>query len=119
MAEKDILEVATHIEAATEVDGHAAPAAPGDRNALPVLAVPTQVRRPWRSTIRTTFQALVALATLVPFIAAGVYDGSADYPAVVGQVLAVAAAISRVMALPGVEKFLRTFLPWLAAAPKA
>lgn len=84
-----------------------------------VVVDPTQIRRPWRSTFRTAFQALVALATLVPFVVAGIYDGSADYPAVVGQVLAVAAAVSRVMALPQVERFLRTFLPWLAAAPKA
>jgi hypothetical protein len=84
-----------------------------------VIVDPTQVRRPWRSTARTVFQALVALATLIPFVVAGIYDGSADYPAVVTQVLGVAAGVSRVMALPQVEKFLRTFFPWLAAAPKS
>lgn len=78
---------------------------------------PTQIRRPWRSTARTVFQAVVALATLVPFVVSGVYDGSADYPAVVGQLLAVSAAVTRVMALPQVESFLRRFAPWLAAAP--
>lgn len=81
------------------------------------LAAPTQVRRPWRSTARTVFQALVALATLLPFVIAGVYDSAADYPAVVVQLLAAAAAVTRVMALPQVEQFLRTFLPFLAAAP--
>lgn len=94
-------------------------ALPGAEPTFLASVTPTQVRRPWRSTFRTTFQALVALATLVPFIAAGWYDGAADYPAVVVQVLGFAAAISRVMALPGVEKFLRDFLPWLAAAPKS
>lgn len=91
----------------------AAPAASG----VVVGVTPTQVRRPWRSTVRTAFQALIALATLAPLIVGGVYTSSASYPAVVVQVLAVAAAITRVMALPGVETFLRRFAPFLAAAP--
>jgi hypothetical protein len=91
-----------------------APAAPG----VLVGVNPTQVRRPWRSTIRTVFQGLVALATLLPFVVSGVYSSEADYPAVVVQVLAVSGAITRVMALPQVEVFLRRFAPFLAAAPK-
>lgn len=82
-----------------------------------VVVTPTQVRRPWRSTTRTIFQALVALATLLPLVLAGVYDSESDYPAIVVQVLAAAAAVTRVMALPQVEEFLRRFLPFLAAAP--
>lgn len=76
---------------------------------------PTQLRRPWRATLRTAFQAIVALATLAPFLAGGIYQAD-DYPVVVGQVLAVSAAVTRVMALPQVEDFLRRFLPFLAAA---
>lgn len=91
----------------------AAPAPTG----VTVGVIPTQVRRPWRSTLRTAFQALVALATLLPLVVSGVYSSSADYPAVVVQVLGVAGAVTRVMALPGVENFLRRFLPFLAAAP--
>lgn len=83
-----------------------------------VLVDPTQVRRPWRSTVRTLFQAVVALATLLPFVAAEIYSNAADYPAVVAQVLTVAGGLARVMAHPKVEQFLRTFLPFLAAAPK-
>jgi hypothetical protein len=78
---------------------------------------PTQVRRPWRATIRTAFQAALALATLIPFVVSGVY-GDAETPALVTQVVLVAAAVSRVMALPQVEVFLRTFAPFLSAAPK-
>lgn len=81
-----------------------------------VVVEPTQVRRPWRTTIRTGFQATVALASLIPFIVTGAY-GDAETPAVVTQVVVVSGAVSRVMALPQVETFLRTFLPWLAAAP--
>lgn len=89
----------------------------GDPITPAVLVTPTQVRRPWRSTARTIFQALVALATLLPFVLAGVYSSAADYPAVVVQLLAAAGVVTRVMALPQVEQFLRTFLPFLAAAP--
>lgn len=83
-----------------------------------VAVTPTQVRRPWRSTIRTTFQLVLALATLLPFIAAGVYVDAEAAPVAVGQVLAIAATITRVMAIPQVEAFLRQWMPWLAAAPK-
>lgn len=82
------------------------------------LADPTQVRRPWRSTARTIFQAAVGLASLAPMIAAEVYDSSADYPAAVVQILAVSAAVTRFMAKPRVERILRRRLPFLAAAPR-
>lgn len=77
---------------------------------------PTQVRRPWRSTVRTVFQALVALAVLFPVLVetTGLKPEDAPWLAIP---LAVAAAIARVMALPQVETFLRRFLPFLAAAP--
>lgn len=80
---------------------------------------PTQLRRPWRATVRTVFQLMLALATLLPFIASGIYDDVDQAPVVVGQVLAVAAGVTRVMAAPQVEAFLKRFAPWLAAAPKA
>lgn len=79
------------------------------------MATPTQVKRPWRATVRTVFQFILALLTLLPFLVTGVYHDSDAAPAVVGQVLAVAAAATRVMALPQVEDFLQRFFPWLAA----
>lgn len=83
---------------------------------------PTQVRRPWRTTVRSIFQALVAFAALAPLIAAGVEEATgvdlSGVPFVVVALLACA-AVTRVMAIPGVEVFLRTYLPFLAAAPKA
>ena len=79
------------------------------------MATPTQVKRPWRATARTVFQFVIALATLLPFLAAGVYHSADAAPAAVGQVLAVAAAITRLMALPQVEQFLQSWFPWLAA----
>lgn len=88
--------------------------------AVPVLVQPTQVRRPWRSAFRTVFQGAVGLASLAPVIAVGVYQGDdpGTYPYAVGQALAVAGAVTRVMAVPGVEAWLRRWVPWLAAAPK-
>lgn len=82
---------------------------------------PTQVRRPWRTTARSVFQALVGLAVIAPLIAAAVEEATGyDLQGVpfIAAVLAGAAAVARVMAVPGVEEWLRRFLPFLAAAPK-
>lgn len=75
---------------------------------------PTQARHPWRATTRTVFQAAIALASLLPVI---VIAGGIDTQAGVIQVLAVCAAMTRIMAMPAVNDFLRDFLPWLAAQP--
>ena len=76
------------------------------------MGTPTQVRHPWRSTVRTAFQAFVGLAVLMPYLvdAAGVDE---TLPGVAGA-LAVSTAVSRIMALPQVEEFLARFLPWLS-----
>ena len=79
-------------------------------------APPTQVRRPWRAMIRTGFQALVSLCAMLPLLV-GASGLDEQVPAVAGAV-AVAAGVTRVMALPAVEAFLQRFVPWLAAAPR-
>lgn len=81
---------------------------------------PTQIRRPWRSTARTVFQAFVMLC----FIAPAIYSAAAQHDPQLATGwaaggLAIAGAVTRVMAVPGVERFLRRFLPFLAAAPKS
>jgi hypothetical protein len=86
--------------------------------AAAVAAAPaTQVRRPWRSTVRTLFQLAVGLAPMLPLIV-GASGLDETAPAVAGA-LAISGAVTRVMALPQVEQFLQRFLPWLAAAPAA
>lgn len=80
------------------------------------LQPPTQVRRPWRATLRTVLQALVSVCAMLPLLV-GASGLDEQVPAVAG-VLAVAAAVTRIMALPAVEAFLQQFLPWLAAAPR-
>ena len=82
------------------------------------MTAPTQVRRPWRTTVRTVAQALLALAVMAPVLVAATGLHTAQLPWLAG-VLAVAAGVTRVMALPQVEDFLRAYLPWLAAAPPA
>lgn len=83
-----------------------------------VAVEPTQTRRPWRTTLRGLFQAFVGLAALAPAIAAAVEEATGyDLDGVPFIVVALAscAAVTRVMALPGVEDFLARFLPFLAA----
>lgn len=81
-----------------------------------VTVTPTQVRRPWRSTARTTFQAIVALAAMFPILVAtsGLDPEALPWLAIP---VAIAAALTRLMAVPQVEEFLRQFVPFLAAAP--
>lgn len=78
----------------------------------------TQIAHPWRSTARTVLQAAVALAVLAPTIwTAATQDDPATATGLAAGVLAVAGGFARVMALPGVENFLQSYLPFLAAGP--
>ncbi|WP_306365429.1 hypothetical protein [Nocardia sp. CC227C] len=76
----------------------------------------SQVRYPWRATVRTVFQLVVGVATAMPAIIAA--SGLPETAAGVGVALAVSAAITRVMAIPAVDTALRVWAPWLAAEPK-
>lgn len=77
----------------------------------------TQIRKPWRTTARSAFQFIVALATLLPVLVDSLGLDRA-LPVVAGA-LALAAVVTRVMALPQVESFLQSFVPWLAASPRS
>ena len=50
------------------------------------------------------------------YTAASQHDPAVATGAAAG-VLAVTGAVTRIMALPGVDAGLRTYVPWLAAAP--
>lgn len=80
---------------------------------------PTQTRHPWRAMLRTVFQAGLAIATLAPTVAAVGGLDKLDPRWGVTQVLAVCAAVTRIMAIPGVNNLLRSVLPFLATDPKA
>lgn len=73
---------------------------------------PTQVRNPWRTAFRTAFQVTLALASLIPVAAAA---GGLETKAGVAQVIGVCVIVTRIMAMPAVDEFLRRFMPWLAA----
>lgn len=77
---------------------------------IAIQTVPTQVRKPWQATIRTVLQLVLSIALVLPLVFAGV-------PAVgfIPGMLAVAAGLTRVMALPQVEELLSTYVPWLSA----
>ncbi|MER7164483.1 hypothetical protein ABT336_00170 [Micromonospora sp. NPDC000207] len=62
------------------------------------------------------FAGTVGAVSLIPTVA--VTAGIDTVPAV-AQAVVVAGAITRVLALPGVDAWLRQFVPWLAAAPAA
>lgn len=77
---------------------------------------PTQVARPWRATFRTVFQGVVAACAIIPLVLSTAGIAPVGLAAIV---IAVAGAITRVMALPAVEEFLENYLPILAAKPKS
>ncbi len=82
----------------------------------PTTPVATQMRHPWRSTLRTAVAVSIGLLSLVPAVAAVSHLGAVPG---VGLVLTVSAAVTRVLALPAVEDFLHEWAPWLAAQPPA
>lgn len=76
----------------------------------------TQVREPRRATIRTVVVAVLALIPILPEIARAA--GVENIPWV-AAFLGVVAAVQRVLVLESVEKWLNTYIPWLAADYKA
>lgn len=77
----------------------------------------TQARHPWRATLRTIVAFLIGLAAIWGAVIelAGV-DPSAP---LIAPTIAVAGAVTRILADPRVERLLRRFrlTSWLAAAP--
>lgn len=95
----------------------------------PTLATPTQVRYPWRATVRTVVQvgisSLLALGLVVPQVVQIILEeaGESMPTQVRGWLLAssaivtaVAAALTRIMAIPAVD---RGLVAWrLSAQPR-
>lgn len=82
---------------------------------LPV-SVPSQTVYPWRATVRTVVQVVLALATLVPFVVAT--GGLPADGVVVAWLLAACAVVTKVMAHPATNELLNRFAPWLLAEPR-
>ena len=82
------------------------------------MTASTQIVRPWRTTIRTLFQGIVAAAAVAaPVYEAAVHQDAAAATGWTATGLAVAAGVTRVMALPVVDNFLARFVPFLATQP--
>lgn len=86
------------------------------RDQLPTPVPATQTKYPWRATLRTGFAVLVGAAPALAEYLGGLHPGG---PAILGQTVAVAAAVTRLLARPDVDAWLRVYLPWLAPAPPA
>lgn len=76
--------------------------------------------RPWRRTARSVFQATITLAAIAP----GIYQAATQHqPAEAtgwaASGLVIAGAVTRVMALPSVDGFLRRYVPFLGSEPAA
>jgi len=78
------------------------------------MTQPTQTRHPWRATLRTAVAVAIGLLPLLPEILGDLHLGTTVTGA---QTLAIAAGVTRLLARPDVELFLRRFAPWLAAQP--
>lgn len=78
-------------------------------------ATTTQTRHPWRAVLRTIVAYIPPVAIMLPEAAeaAGV-----ERVAWVAAILAVAGAITRVLAVPSVNAFFQQVFPPLAAAPR-
>lgn len=78
--------------------------------------VPTQSKFPWKTVFRTVFQAVVGFAVMAPFLWNAATGQNADEATGWAAVaLAICAGVTRVMALPQVNDWLKRFVPFLAA----
>lgn len=75
---------------------------------------PTQVVHHWRAVTRTLIAMSVGFLPLIPEALAGLH---LDSTATGAQAIVVAGAITRTLALPGVEEWCKRWLPWLSAQP--
>jgi len=79
-------------------------------------ATPTQTAHPWRATVRTVLAGVIALSAMAGPIYTAIAEASPEAATGAAAIaLGIAGAITRTLALPQVEGFLRRFAPWLAA----
>lgn len=88
----------------------------GGRHTARALSPTSQVRYPWRATIRTLLSAAWGFIPLWPVIAREL-SVDAAIPWVAAS-LAVSAGVTRLTAQPAVEAWLNRYVPWLAADPR-
>lgn len=86
------------------------------RHSIAARSPSSQVRHPWRAAFRTGLAALLAALLAFPEIARVL--SISDIP-IVATTVGVAVAVTRVMALPSVERFLDDYAPFLSSTGPA
>lgn len=76
----------------------------------------TQTKHPWRATVRTVVAFLASLAVVLPIVAE--QETTVGRLPYMSAVVAISGVITRVLAIPAVDSFLKTYLPFLSAEPK-
>lgn len=101
----------------TDVDAVTVPG--GYAVSQPAAVMPTQMRHPWKATVRTAVAFIVGVAPLAPEIyRQATQHDPAQATGTAAVALAIAGGVTRVLAMPSVEQLLRRFkvTRWLAAA---
>lgn len=91
----------------------------GRHEAAPAAtATSTQQLYPWRTTVRSVFQFVVALSAAAPVVYLAVVGESGETAAgAVGVAFIVMTYVTKVMSHPKTDEFLKKFAPWLASEP--
>lgn len=76
---------------------------------------PTQTAHPWRATARTVFAAIVGALLILPVVVSALGLGGVPWLA---SAVALAGAITRVLAIPAVNAWITEYLPFLAPTPR-
>lgn len=86
------------------------------RHSLAAQSPSTQVRYPWRASVRTAIAAGAAALIAFPDIARVL---SIENLPGVALIMGISLALTRVLALPSVDAWLNRYAPWVAATPPA
>ena len=89
--------------------------------AVPEPQPPTQVRHSWRATLRTVLQYVLAVVVALPVIIPGILEATDGTPLkkyvaiAAGYILVAIGVITKIMAIPMVDRWLTTI--GIGAAP--
>lgn len=82
---------------------------------LPTTPLPTQAKHPFRAVLRTALAVVVAVVSILPYLPEIVTASGLAQTGIAAQILAVAGAVTRILALPSVNAWLRKYVSPLAA----
>lgn len=79
------------------------------------MPAPTQVRRPWNAVARTLTAVGAGMVAALPFLPDVIRASGLEQTAFGAGALGVVAAVTRILAVPGVNAWLRDHVPFLSA----